>query len=153
MNLGTEKEQVLAAVYEDGCALESASESLRADRDVVLTAVRADGYALEYAAGSLKDDYEVVFAAVRRGCAGRTEDFFPFGDGVVVRERASERLRKHPMMRSWSAERKVDRNWRRLRQVIKGMWICLFWQRIPYAPGGRACKRMRDEFEDGSFLA
>ena len=41
---------VLAAVANDGQALQFASEDLRADREVVTTAINEDGWALEHAA-------------------------------------------------------------------------------------------------------
>ena len=40
---------VLAAVTENGCALEDAAKELQADREVVLAAVAQNGYALYYA--------------------------------------------------------------------------------------------------------
>ena len=44
-----DRDVVLAAVQQDGDALEYASAELQADREVVLAAVQQDGYALEYA--------------------------------------------------------------------------------------------------------
>ena len=58
------KEQVLAAVAQDGFALGYASAELRADREVVLAAVAQSGSALEHASEALKADKEVVLAAV-----------------------------------------------------------------------------------------
>ena len=44
--------------------LDSADESLEEDKEVVLAAVAEDGRALEYADVSLKKDTEVVLAAL-----------------------------------------------------------------------------------------
>ena len=55
---------MLAAVKQDGYALQFASEALRADRGVVLAAVRQDGFAL-HASKVLRGDPEVVLAAVK----------------------------------------------------------------------------------------
>ena len=63
-----DREVVLAAVQQDGCTLEYASEDLRADRDVVLAAVRQRGFALKYASDDLRADREVVLTAVSRAC-------------------------------------------------------------------------------------
>eukprot|EP01051_Picozoa_sp_SAG22_P004045 SAG22_NODE_208_length_15237_cov_22.602774_6_plen_1481_part_00 len=65
-----DREVVLAAVAQDGNALEHAAEGMRADREVVLAAVAQlaavakGGNALEDAAEFLKADREVVLAAV-----------------------------------------------------------------------------------------
>eukprot|EP00754_Rhynchopus_humris_P031205 Rhum_TRINITY_DN15323_c0_g4::Rhum_TRINITY_DN15323_c0_g4_i10::g.150779::m.150779 len=53
---------VCAAVKKDGCALQRASERLRADKSVVLAAVHQNGLALEYASASLRDNEVVVSA-------------------------------------------------------------------------------------------
>ena len=45
----SDREKMLEAVRDDGCALEYADETLKADREVVLEAVKNDGYALEHA--------------------------------------------------------------------------------------------------------
>jgi hypothetical protein len=50
------KEVVLAAVKEDGYALQFASDELRDDKEVVLAAVNEDRWALRYASKSLIDD-------------------------------------------------------------------------------------------------
>eukprot|EP00971_Amphidinium_carterae_P243792 4841748-Amphidinium_carterae.1 len=47
---------VLAAVEQDGCALEYAAEELQGDRAIVLKAVEQDGLALQYAAEELQGD-------------------------------------------------------------------------------------------------
>ena len=57
---------VLAAVRQDGWALQHASESLKDDEEIVLAAVRQNGYVLQCASESLKDDGEIVLAAVRQ---------------------------------------------------------------------------------------
>ena len=61
-----DKEVVLAAVQQDGLALQFASEDLRADREVVLAAVQQHGLALQYASAELRADREVVLAAVQQ---------------------------------------------------------------------------------------
>ena len=56
---------VLAAVREDGRAIQYASEALRADREVVLAAVQQNDIAFAYASKDLREDRETVLAAVR----------------------------------------------------------------------------------------
>jgi histidinol phosphatase-like PHP family hydrolase len=51
-----DKEVVLAAVKQNGLALEYASKELQNDREVVLAAVKQDGRALEYASDELKSE-------------------------------------------------------------------------------------------------
>ena len=53
-----DRNEVLAAVKEDGNALEYADESLKKDKEIVMAAVKQDGYALEYADESLQKDKE-----------------------------------------------------------------------------------------------
>ena len=60
----TERDVVLAAVRQNGAALENASVGLKDDRAVVLAAVAQNGMALDYASDKLKEDREVVLAAV-----------------------------------------------------------------------------------------
>ena len=55
---------VLAAVQQNGVALRYAAEPLKADRGIVLVAVQQEGTALEYAAKPLKADKDIVLAAV-----------------------------------------------------------------------------------------
>ncbi len=51
---------VLAAVKQDGLALEHAAKSLKADREVVLAAVKQDGYVLwKFASKDLQQDEEL----------------------------------------------------------------------------------------------
>ena len=59
------REQVLAAVRQNGLALQLAPENLKADREVVMAAVQQDGLALQFAPENLKADREVVMAAMR----------------------------------------------------------------------------------------
>ena len=59
--LQNDREIVLAAVTQDGYALEFASN----DREVVLAAVTQNGEALEYASEDLKRDREIVEAVQR----------------------------------------------------------------------------------------
>ncbi len=54
----------LAAVAQDGWALQHASAKLEADREVALAAVAQDGWALQHASKILRKDYQVVLAAV-----------------------------------------------------------------------------------------
>ena len=60
------KQEVLAAVNQNGWALSHASEELRNDKEVVLTAVKQDGWALEYVSTELKNDKELVLVAVKK---------------------------------------------------------------------------------------
>ena len=62
--LKADREIVLAAVSNYGGALRYADAALKADRDVVLAAVSQNGNTLEYANKALKADREVVLAAV-----------------------------------------------------------------------------------------
>jgi hypothetical protein len=60
------REDVLAAVRQNGRALQYASAELRGNRDFILAAVTQNGYALEFASAKLRADREVVLAAVRQ---------------------------------------------------------------------------------------
>jgi hypothetical protein len=62
----TRKETALAAVAENGWALQHASAGLRGDKEVVMGAVAQDGWALRYASAPLRGDREVVMVAVVR---------------------------------------------------------------------------------------
>ena len=64
--LKKDKEVVLAAVKKHGWALDYASKELQNDRDVVLAAVKENGYALRHASEELKNDEKVVLVAVRK---------------------------------------------------------------------------------------
>eukprot|EP00971_Amphidinium_carterae_P009271 183031-Amphidinium_carterae.1 len=59
-------EIVLAAVKQEGNALECAAEECKADRAIVLAAVKQDGAALRHAAEECKADREIVLAAVKQ---------------------------------------------------------------------------------------
>jgi len=61
-----DREEVLAAVKQDGYALDDADESLRKDTEIVMAAVKQVGNALDYADESLKKDKEIVMAAVKQ---------------------------------------------------------------------------------------
>jgi Domain of unknown function (DUF4116) len=74
-----DREVVLAAVQQNGWALEDASEQFKEDRDFMLAAVQRNGLALRFASEQLKDDREVVLAAVQQ-------------NGLVLRD-ASEQLK------------------------------------------------------------
>uniref|UniRef100_A0A7S3Q5Z5 DUF4116 domain-containing protein n=1 Tax=Chaetoceros debilis TaxID=122233 RepID=A0A7S3Q5Z5_9STRA len=65
--LKADKDVVMAAVTQDGYALQCAAEELKGDREVVLAAVTHNGQngrALKYAAEELKGDREFMLAAV-----------------------------------------------------------------------------------------
>eukprot|EP00747_Dinoflagellata_sp_TGD_P030442 gnl/TRDRNA2_/TRDRNA2_134630_c0_seq1.p1 gnl/TRDRNA2_/TRDRNA2_134630_c0~~gnl/TRDRNA2_/TRDRNA2_134630_c0_seq1.p1 ORF type:complete len:387 (+),score=72.89 gnl/TRDRNA2_/TRDRNA2_134630_c0_seq1:212-1372(+) len=64
--LREDKSLVLAAVRQNGRALEYGSEELKADAEVVLVAVKDQGIALEHAAASLRADRTIVLAAVQQ---------------------------------------------------------------------------------------
>mmetsp|Transcript_13915 Transcript_13915/g.25656 ORF Transcript_13915/g.25656 Transcript_13915/m.25656 type:complete len:185 (-) Transcript_13915:4-558(-) len=57
---------VLAAVKQNGRALQSAGETCKSDRDIVLAAVKSDGLSLRWAAESCRCDREIVLAAVEQ---------------------------------------------------------------------------------------
>ncbi len=59
-----EKKQMIAAVRQNGQALQFANARLRNDRDVVLAAVSQNGFAHWFASRELQADKEVVLAAV-----------------------------------------------------------------------------------------
>ena len=69
-----DKDVVLAAVSQNGCALRNAAEELRADKDFVLAAVSQDCRALQYAAEELRAEKDLVLAAVS-GRAARVNPF------------------------------------------------------------------------------
>merc|ERR1719386_261004 len=56
----------MAAVQQDGWALEDAAEEMARDKEVVMAAVQEDGGALEYASEEMKRDKEAVMSAVRQ---------------------------------------------------------------------------------------
>ena len=58
--------EMVAAVKQNGYALENASDELKGDRDVVMSAVKQHGWALEYASAELKNDRDIVMAAVKQ---------------------------------------------------------------------------------------
>lgn len=55
-----DKEVVLAALNQNGRALEYAPNDLQNDKDVVLTAVNQDGTSLKYASDKLQNDFELL---------------------------------------------------------------------------------------------
>eukprot|EP00930_Biecheleria_cincta_P070045 TRINITY_DN57715_c0_g1_i1.p1 TRINITY_DN57715_c0_g1~~TRINITY_DN57715_c0_g1_i1.p1 ORF type:complete len:281 (-),score=46.92 TRINITY_DN57715_c0_g1_i1:1-843(-) len=61
-----DRELVSAAVEQNGFALQFASDRLREDRDLVLSIVQKDGLALETAHPDLRADREIVVAACRQ---------------------------------------------------------------------------------------
>ena len=62
----TNKADAMAAVSNDGYALEYASEALKADREVVMAAIENIGYALQYASEELRSDSQFILAAVEK---------------------------------------------------------------------------------------
>ena len=66
LNYTNYKNLILAAVMENGWALESVSPSYKNDLEVVLAAVKHIGVALQFASDELKNNREVVLAAVRQ---------------------------------------------------------------------------------------
>eukprot|EP00435_Cladocopium_sp_Y103_P044299 s2258_g12.t1 len=65
-NLQSDRETVMAAVQQDGLALQLASEKLQNSKGVVIAAVRNNGLALQFASEELQSDREVVMAAVQQ---------------------------------------------------------------------------------------
>ena len=68
-----DKEIVMAAVKENGEALQYASEELQADKKIIMYALKKDGRALLFASKLLKADKEVVMEAVKQD--GRSLDY------------------------------------------------------------------------------
>ena len=62
--LKNKKEVVLAAVRNDGMALQHASPGMRGEPEVVLAAVMSDGMALKHASPKCKDTFKIVKTAV-----------------------------------------------------------------------------------------
>jgi hypothetical protein len=62
-----DQEVVLAALEQDGRALQFASEGLKAYQYIILAAVRKNGLALKHAP-AFQTDKEVVFQAVWKNC-------------------------------------------------------------------------------------
>lgn len=60
-----DKEVVMAAVKNNGQALEFASPFMQEDKEVVLAAVRNDGSAIQFASASLQKDKDVLLASVK----------------------------------------------------------------------------------------
>ena len=63
--LKADKEVVLAAVKQNGLALEYADKKLKADKEVVLVAVKQDADALRFADKKLKADKKIVMAKTK----------------------------------------------------------------------------------------
>ena len=82
------KKIVLAAVKQDGWALNYASEELRKDKEVVLEAVRQWGYALRFASPELKEDEEIILVSLEEGYQNHRSDIFSyFGVGEKIGEK------------------------------------------------------------------
>ena len=58
--LKNDREVVMKAVNQRGCASEYASDELRNDREVVMEAVKQNGCALKYASDEVKSENEKV---------------------------------------------------------------------------------------------
>mmetsp|Transcript_100699 Transcript_100699/g.291029 ORF Transcript_100699/g.291029 Transcript_100699/m.291029 type:complete len:371 (+) Transcript_100699:118-1230(+) len=76
------REIAMAAVQERGVALEFASQELQADREVAMAAVRHDGMALRFSGPGQRADKEIVFAAVQG-----TGQAFQFADEALQGDR------------------------------------------------------------------
>ena len=68
-----DKGAVLAAVKQDGRALEDAGEEMRGDKEVVLAAVKQNRRVFKYASAEMREDKEVLCLGGREasGNAGR----------------------------------------------------------------------------------
>ena len=62
---GSDRQVILEAVKQNGCALGYASEKLRNDPDVVMAAVEQYGCALKYASEELKNELKIVLKAIK----------------------------------------------------------------------------------------
>ena len=117
INENSSRDEVLAAVRQNGYALEYSSDPLRADKKVVLAAVRRNGYALQYALGGLIKDKEVVLAAVNQNCWAlgfASEDLRADKEVVLEAVKQDYRalydalgLRQHPLLKSIAEETKL----------------------------------------------
>jgi len=139
--LKSDKEIVLAAVTQNGNALQYASDDLKGDqnvvfaafkqkgysveghmsvREMILAAVRADGNNLQFASNELREDREVVLAAVRKSGAA-----LKFALGELNQD--SECLKASGL---WDeGERQYSRN----EQAILSVKFSLAEQSTPYA--------------------
>jgi len=64
--LKKDKDLVLAAVTQNGEALEWANDNMKKDKQVVVAAVSQNGFALEYAHDTMKADKDVILAAINQ---------------------------------------------------------------------------------------
>ncbi len=71
--LKVDKEVILAAVKQNGYALQYADEKLKADKKFILAAVKQNGKALEYTDEKLKADKKIVLLVVKQN--GRTLEY------------------------------------------------------------------------------
>ena len=58
----------MAAVENNGSALQYASEALKADREFVMAVVKEDGRALAFASDALRNDPDIALVAVKQFC-------------------------------------------------------------------------------------
>lgn len=80
---------VLAAVRQNGAALEYAAPQLQADADIVLDAVTNNGLALEHASPALQADAKIVLAALRQiGFKSRAQNVFDCVSSELWKNRA-----------------------------------------------------------------
>ena len=139
--MSTDRTAVLAAVSKEGVARQYLSPELRADREVVLAAVTNYGKALRYASYELRDDREVVLAD-QTGYALWHASTALRGDREVVLTAvrrggslavwcSSVELSIGPLLQSWTALSRFERNWRRCREAYKGRTALWFWMEEP----------------------
>lgn len=77
----------MAAVSQNGLALQMAGKKMRKNKEIVLAAVSQNGAALQFASEKLRDDKAVVLAAVR--CAD------PYNNNIHLFKHVSARLRNN----------------------------------------------------------
>ena len=117
INENSSRDEVLAAVRQNGRALEFASEDFRADSEVVLSAVKQKGGALRCASEDLRKDKEVVLEAIKQnGNALWFASYRLRKDKEVVLAavqqngwalyRALGNLERHPLLQSIAEETK-----------------------------------------------
>ena len=61
-----DREVVMTAVSQNGCALKFTTEEMKGDREVVMTAVSQNGYALHFATAELRGDEDLVMTALAK---------------------------------------------------------------------------------------
>ena len=119
----------LAAVKQNGWALENASEELKADKEVVLAAVQNYGCALYYASDELKADKEVIIAAAQMGeialqYVNKNLDIDSDFVLCVCRALAGKKIQDYPTVRSW-IQRLPSFNRKLALSLFTDTFICL----------------------------